>query len=141
MSAQPGPIPLTQGPNEEVLGPQGEHGEVEVDDLLVEGCGGDEAVVYGALHWDQLVDGQVHAQRDDTREQLGDHVILRGEKKSIQRSDLNMDLRSYNSIKFHSIPFINPRTSKRTVNALDWIVRNSSNETSIQVCIDQQQTR
>ena len=136
MSGQPGPIPLTQGPNKEVLGPQGEHGQVEVDDLLVEGCGGDEAVVYGALHWDHLVDGQVDAQRDDTRAQLGDHVTLRREK-AIQRSDLNMDLRSYNSIQFHSIPFINPRTSRRKVNALNWIVHNSSNETSIQVCIDQ----
>lgn len=71
---------LTQRPDKIVLWPQSQHGQVKVDDLEIEGRGADEVVIYGVVHWEQLIQRQIDAQRDGTRAQLGDDIILgRGE--------------------------------------------------------------
>lgn len=97
---------LTERPDEVVLWPQSQHGHVKVDDLQVEWCGGDEVILYGALHRDELTQQQIDHQRDGTRAQLGDHVILgAGEREErvykglvlLKLSSLNC---SYNIILF-----------------------------------------
>lgn len=69
---------LTKCPDKVVLWPQCQHGKVQVDDLKIERCGADKVIVYGVLHGEQLAQRQIDGQRDGTRAQLGDDVILGG---------------------------------------------------------------
>lgn len=45
---------LTKRPDKVVFWPEGQHGQVEVDHLQVEGRGANEVIVDGAVHRQQL---------------------------------------------------------------------------------------
>lgn len=68
---------LTQCPYEIVLGPQAEHGQVEVEDAQVKGLGGDIWVVDDTLHRTYAIEGKVDQQTKSTSAQLHQHVSLK----------------------------------------------------------------
>lgn len=69
-------VVLTKRPDKVVFWPEGQHGQVEVDHLQVEGRGSNKVIVDGAVHRQQLAKGQVDGQRHAAGEQLGDDVVL-----------------------------------------------------------------
>lgn len=67
----------TQCPDEVVLGSGGQHGQVQVDHLSVEGCVGDEVIVNVSLHGEDFADGQEDEQAEERRGHLPNHLRLR----------------------------------------------------------------
>lgn len=69
-------MPPTQCPDKIILRPRSQHGQIEVDDLDVEGRGRNKRVIDDMLHWDHLEKRQVDCQREATRDQLPDDIVL-----------------------------------------------------------------
>lgn len=67
----------TQCPDEIVLGPGGQHGQVEVDHLGVEGRGGDEVVVDVPFHREHFTHGQENHEGEETGGQFTDDFNLK----------------------------------------------------------------
>ena len=70
----------TQRPDEVVLGPGGQHGQVEVDHLGVEGRGGDEVVVDVPFHREHFTDREENHEGEETGGQFTDHFNLKKRK-------------------------------------------------------------
>lgn len=64
----------TQCPDEVVLGSGGQHGQVQVDHLSVEGRVGDEVVVDVAFHGEDFTDGQEDEQAEEGRGHFTNHL-------------------------------------------------------------------
>lgn len=67
---------LTQSPYKIVLGPQTEHGQVEVEDAQVEGPRSDIWVINHTLHRTNAIKSQVDQQAKSAGAQLHQHVSL-----------------------------------------------------------------
>lgn len=56
--------PRTQSPNKVVFRPGGQHGQIQVDHLSIEGRGGNKIIINVTLHRTEFADGEEDQQRD-----------------------------------------------------------------------------
>lgn len=62
--------PRTQSPNKVVFRPGGQHGQIQVDHLSIEGRGGDKIIINITLHRKDFADRKENQQRDEAGGQL-----------------------------------------------------------------------
>lgn len=62
--------PRTQSPNKVVFRPGGQHGQIQVDHLSIEGRGGDKIIINITLHRKDFADRQEDQERDEAGGQL-----------------------------------------------------------------------
>lgn len=79
--------PRTQSPNKVVFRPGGQHGQIQVDHLSIEGRGGDKIIINITLHRTHFADGKEDQERDEAGGQLLNNGCLWGKKKQTESID------------------------------------------------------